>query len=110
MRQFEPPPTGPMLVGEAIRFSRPSPACSPGRPPGNSYHLAYQERWMTPPNPEPVARRSEGMLTAQQVAEELNLSLRTIRRLIKDGRLPAKRIGRSVRIRPRDLRALIEAE
>jgi excisionase family DNA binding protein len=40
----------------------------------------------------------EGLLTVQQVAENWQVSQRTIRRMISDGRLPVIRIGRTVRI------------
>lgn len=38
------------------------------------------------------------LMTARQVADLIQVSLRTVRRLIADGRLPVVRIGRSVRI------------
>jgi excisionase family DNA binding protein len=38
----------------------------------------------------------------------LSVSLRTVRRLIKDGKLPIVHVGRSVRIRPEALEALID--
>ena len=38
------------------------------------------------------------LMTAHQVADLLQVSLRTVRRLIADGRLPVVRIGHSVRI------------
>jgi excisionase family DNA binding protein len=50
------------------------------------------------------------MLTAAEAARVLNLSLRSVRRLIKDKKLPAIRIGRPVRIRPEALSALINGE
>lgn len=37
-------------------------------------------------------------MTAHQVADLLQVSLRTVRRLIADGRLPVVRIGHSVRV------------
>lgn len=43
------------------------------------------------------------LLTAQQVARKLALSLRSVRRLIDAGNLRVVRIARSVRIRPEDL-------
>lgn len=42
--------------------------------------------------------RDPGYLTAGEVAERLGISLRTVRRRIADGSLPAVRIGRAVRI------------
>jgi excisionase family DNA binding protein len=57
------------------------------------------------PRPSPAP-----LLTPLEVAEILNVSLRSVRRLIADGRLPAKRIGRLVRIRPEALVAIIGEE
>jgi excisionase family DNA binding protein len=48
------------------------------------------------------------LLTAAEVAEILNISLRSARRMLADGRLPFVRIGRSVRVRPEALAAMIE--
>ena len=39
--------------------------------------------------------RSERLLTAKEAAAHLSLSLRTVRRMIADGRLSIKRIGRA---------------
>lgn len=50
------------------------------------------------------------LLKADQVADRLNLSVRSVRRMIKDGRLPVVRLGRSVRIRPETLAAIIGEE
>ena len=41
----------------------------------------------------------EGLLTVQQVAENWQVSQRTIRRMIADGRLAVVRLGRAIRIR-----------
>jgi excisionase family DNA binding protein len=41
---------------------------------------------------------SEGLLTVQQVAENWQVSQRTVRRMIADDRLPVIRLGRAVRI------------
>lgn len=38
------------------------------------------------------------LLTQAQAAEHLGLSLSTVRRRVKDGTLPSKRVGRSVRV------------
>jgi excisionase family DNA binding protein len=45
----------------------------------------------------------EGLLTVQQVAENWQVSQRTVRRMIADGRLPIVRLGRAVRIRAKEL-------
>jgi excisionase family DNA binding protein len=49
------------------------------------------------------------LLTVAEVATILNLSEKTIRRLIERGDLETVRIGRSVRISQEALAALIEA-
>jgi excisionase family DNA binding protein len=61
---------------------------------------------MSGPNPPRTSRRP--LLTAAEVAEILNVSLRSVRRLIKVGKLPIVHVGRSVRIRPEALEALID--
>jgi excisionase family DNA binding protein len=63
---------------------------------------------MASPNPPHTSRRS--LLTADEVAEMLSVSLRSVRRLIKDGKLPIVHVGRSVRIRPEALEAFIDGE
>jgi len=55
------------------------------------------------PSPSSVER----LLTVPEVAQKLNLSTRTVWRLIDDGRLSCVRIGRSVRIEPQALRSLV---
>ena len=46
--------------------------------------------------PTPLA--ADEWLTLAEVAQYLRLSKRTVSRMIKGGRLPAKRVGRAVRI------------
>ena len=46
------------------------------------------------------------LLTAAEVAEILNVSIRSVRRLIADGKLPIVRLGRAVRILPESLETL----
>ncbi len=48
------------------------------------------------------------LLTAEQAAKYLQLSLRSVRRLIATGELPCVRIGRSVRIRREEVMALVD--
>jgi len=50
------------------------------------------------------------LLTAAEVGEILHISLRSVRRLVKDGKLPIVRVGRLVRIRPEALAALIDCK
>lgn len=50
------------------------------------------------------------LMTAHEVAELFQVSLRTVRRLIADGRLPAMRIGRSVRVSKEALDALLSQQ
>lgn len=44
-------------------------------------------------------------LTVEEVAERLNLHVKTVRRYIRDGRLKAKRIGKEYRVTRMDLDA-----
>ena len=60
---------------------------------------------MSDPNPSHTSRRP--LLTVAGVAKILNVSLRTVRRLIKDGKLPIVHVGRSVLICPEALEAFI---
>ena len=48
--------------------------------------------------------------TAQQVAEVLQVGLRTVERLTASGELPCRRIGRLVRYTPDDIQALIASK
>jgi excisionase family DNA binding protein len=61
---------------------------------------------MASPDAPRTLRRS--LLTAAEVAEMLSVSLRSVRRLIKDGKLPIVHVGRPVRIRPDTLEAFID--
>lgn len=45
------------------------------------------------------------MYSAEQVADILGLHVRTVRGYVRDGRLPAVRVGKQYRIAERDLRA-----
>jgi excisionase family DNA binding protein len=48
------------------------------------------------------------LMTATEVADVLRISVRTVRRMIASGQLPAIAIGRSIRIDPRAVSAPIE--
>jgi excisionase family DNA binding protein len=56
---------------------------------------------MSGSNPSPL-------LTAAEVAKRLNIGLRSVRRMIAEGRLPVVRLGRMVRVRPETLETLIQ--
>ncbi len=60
-----------------------------------------------PPDVERPFRSPAPLLTAAEVAKILNVSLRTVRRLTQQGKLPIIRIGHVVRIHPEALAALI---
>lgn len=47
------------------------------------------------------------MITTQQAADKLGLSLRRVQALITAGRLPASKVGRDWLIRPQDLAGLV---
>jgi excisionase family DNA binding protein len=50
------------------------------------------------------------LLTFADVAEQLQVSLRTVRRLVDAGELAVIRIGRAVRIDPRDLERFLAGQ
>ena len=52
----------------------------------------------------------ESFLTVQEVAELMRVSTMTVYRLIKSGELRAARIGRSIRLREREVEAYLERE
>ena len=49
-------------------------------------------------NADESALASEELLTVRNVAENWQVSQRTVRRMIADGRLPIIRLGRAIRI------------
>jgi excisionase family DNA binding protein len=63
---------------------------------------------MRRPSP-PAPARVEPLLDVSAVADALDVSTKTVRRMISDGRIPALRVGRSVRIRVADLNRLINS-
>ncbi len=50
------------------------------------------------------------LLTLAQAAERLNVSVPAVRRMVKAGRLKARKVGRDWRIDPADLAGATEAE
>lgn len=55
----------------------------------------------------PTSRSASRMLTIADVAAHLQLSIKSVRRLIDRQALPVHRFGRQVRIAPHDLAAFI---
>lgn len=53
---------------------------------------------------------SDRLLDYNDVADRLNVSVRTVERLVKDGKLRATKVLRSVRFRPADIDDFIEAQ
>ena len=66
-----------------------------------------------PPPPRPAARPARGaperLLTVADAAAALRVSTKTVRRLVGRGELAASRVGRQLRVDPRDLRAFLRA-
>lgn len=61
------------------------------------------------PSPNAPALVSRGsLLRVHEAAAQLNCSISTIRRLIAEGKLPAYRVGRGIRIAEADLERLLE--
>lgn len=60
---------------------------------------------MSPSSPEP----DEAYLTVAEVAQTLRLNQQTVRNWIDQGRLPALRIGRRVRIKRSDFERIVDA-
>lgn len=58
---------------------------------------------MTADTPLPVR-----LLTVDDVAEVLQLSPRSVRRMVADGRLPVIRLGRAVRVHPSAVATLMD--
>lgn len=53
---------------------------------------------------------TDQLLTLRQVADRLQVSMSTVRRLVDAGKLKTVRIGRSHRVRPEDLDTYIEGQ
>jgi excisionase family DNA binding protein len=51
----------------------------------------------------------EEVLTVEQAAERINMSVRYVRRLVAERRIPFHKLGRSVRIMASDLDAYVQA-
>lgn len=61
-----------------------------------------------PPPDQPRSRAADGLLTIPQAAQILAVSNSTIRSWLSQHRLPAVKLGRSVRIKEADVRKFIE--
>lgn len=67
------------------------------------YVRTATQRPLTPPMPQVPA---DQLLSIEDVARILNVSVPTVRRLVDAGRLPVMRIGRQLRFSPKDITAL----
>jgi excisionase family DNA binding protein len=56
---------------------------------------------------DPHAPPPPTFYTVEEIAEQLGVSLATIRRAIRNGRLATHRFGRAVRIAPNDLETFL---
>jgi excisionase family DNA binding protein len=74
---------------------------------GDAATVEYDRKSSGSRDPSTHASRLAPLLTTKDAAQILNVSPRTIRRLIASGSIGAVRIGRSVRIKRRDLEALM---
>ena len=52
----------------------------------------------------------EKLLSIDAVAERLNVSISTVRRLVRDAALPAYRVGGRLRFKPHEVAAYIDAQ
>ena len=64
----------------------------------------------SPQTAAPVQAAMEKPMTRREAAEFLKVSLETVKRLMRAGKIRAARIGHSVRIDPRSVRALLTYE
>jgi excisionase family DNA binding protein len=89
--------------------------------------VRHRPRWPFPPQPgrgdtERVSMETAGqeitsagvtrpqsLLRLREVAARLDLSVSSVRRLIRDRKLPIVKLNTAVRVRERDLEALIQA-
>lgn len=60
-----------------------------------------------PPVPAVEVRTAAQLLTTQQVAAQLQVDAKTVRRIIASRELPAYRVGRTFRVHPDHLAAYI---
>lgn len=64
---------------------------------------------MRPDAPKPQSRATPRLLNVDDVADQADLSSKTIRRMIARGELRVHRIGRSLRISETDLQTFLVA-
>jgi len=64
---------------------------------------------MTVHSVEELDRSFGDLLTIEQASSRLNMSVRYVRRLVTERRIAFHRLGRSVRFRPEDLAAFVDA-
>jgi excisionase family DNA binding protein len=65
---------------------------------------------MTSEQPEPPAADVlEPLLTTEDVARYLRCDEETVRRMVRDGRLRASKVGRKLLFRPADVQRILDA-
>lgn len=87
-----PPPRLPHQIGTSRSIERSDPTDLP------AWVLVAPKQVDAVASDRPVPLAGDEWLTLAEVARYLRLSTRTVSRMIKGGRLPAKRVGRAVRI------------
>jgi excisionase family DNA binding protein len=64
----------------------------------------------TYPDPSSTPLQAHGLLTVQELARALKLNPQTLYRLVRQGLVPAIRIGKSLRFDPAQVRATLRTE
>jgi len=101
MEVTDPPP----VATTALTTARP--VADQRRPTGRDGILpSYTTEDLTMAS-RPASARTPVLLTVDDVADQLQLSPKTVRRMIARNDLAAHRVGRQIRIAPSDLLALI---
>lgn len=87
-----PPRRQPHQIGTSRSIERSDPTDLP------AWVLVAPKQVDAVASGRPMPLATDEWLTLAEVAQYLRLSKRTVSRMIKAGRLPAKRVGRAVRI------------
>ena len=97
----KPPHRGPDLTGLTRSSKRPRTSDLP------AWVVAAPKQGEGTAADKVVPLIANDMLTLSEAAQYLRVSTRTVSRMIKNGRLPAKRVGRGVRIERSQLMVLL---